>query len=70
MFFKNPEQENKFLEYEGITFEVIRRRVRYFRVEFHGKIPRMILPPGGNLKKTLKENIKRIKRKYEKYLDL
>ncbi len=70
MFFKNPEQENKFLEYEGITFEVIRRRVRYFRVEFHGEIPRMILPPGGNLKKTLKENIKRIKRKYEKYLDL
>ncbi len=62
--------ENKFFEYEGITFEIIRRKVRYFRVEFNGEIPRMILPPGGDQKKVLKENIGRIKRKYEKYLDL
>lgn len=70
MFLKYPDHSSKYIEYEGINFEIVRRNVRYFRVEFRGEIPRMIIPPGGNLKKILRENIGRIRIKHEGYMDL
>ena len=70
MFLKYPDHSINFIEYEGINFEIVRRNVRYFRVEFRGEVPRMIIPPGGNLKRILRENIGRIRIKYDGYLDL
>ncbi len=70
MFLKQPDKNSDYIEYEGIRFEIKRRHVRYFRVEFIGIEPRIITPYGSSVKKILKENIKRIKLKYIKYLKL
>ena len=70
MFLKYSDQSVNYIEYDGINFEIVRRNVRYFRVEFRGEIPRMILPPGGNLNKILRENIGRIRKKYDGYMEL
>ncbi len=68
MFFAKNESENNFIEYKGITFSVIKRNVRYFRVEFKNIIPRIILPFGTKPEKILIENFSRIKKKYENFL--
>lgn len=68
MFNFRQETGGRYIQYEGITFEVIRRDVRYFRVEFRGRIPRMVLPRFANEKKVLRENFNRIRKKYNKYL--
>ena len=68
MFFVKNERDSKFIEYEGITFAVINRNVRYFRVEFKNRIPRIILPFGTKPEKILIENFSRIKKKYENFL--
>ncbi len=70
MFFKRAEYKHFYLEYGGIEFEIIRRSVKYFRVEFRGKIPRIIVPMGENVEKILMDNIVRIKKKYSDYLKL
>lgn len=65
MFFAKSDKNNNYIEYDGITFEIVRRNVRYFRVEFKNKIPRMILPYGSKPEKILVDNFPRIRKKYE-----
>jgi len=56
------------MEFEGIPFEVIRRRVKYSRVEFKhsGEGLRVIVPRSVNPMKVLEENRKSILKKYHK----
>jgi predicted metal-dependent hydrolase len=56
------------MEFEGIPFEVIRRRVKYSRVEFKhsGAGLRVIVPRSVNPMKVLEENRKSILKKYHK----
>jgi predicted metal-dependent hydrolase len=56
------------MEFEGIPFEVIRRRVKYSRVEFKhsGEGLRIIVPRSVNPMKVLEENRKSILKKYYK----
>ncbi len=70
MFMKKKNGRNGHIEFDGIVFEVIRRDVKYFRVEFSGQILRLILPRFGNPNKIIKENISRIKKKYSDYLKI
>jgi len=58
------------MEFEGIPFEVIRRRVKYSRVEFKhsGTGLRVIVPSSVNPLKVLEENRKSILKKYHKLM--
>ncbi len=58
------------MEFEGIPFEVIRRRVKYSRVEFKhsGEGLRVIVPRSVNPLKVLEENRKSILKKYHKLI--
>ena len=55
-------------EFEGIPFEVIRRRVKYSRVEFKTGSLRVIVPRGVNPLQVLEDNKKSILKKYNKLL--
>jgi predicted metal-dependent hydrolase len=59
------------MEFEGIPFEVIRRRVKYSRVEFKspGEKLRVIVPWGIDPLKVLEDNKASILRKYRQLLD-
>jgi predicted metal-dependent hydrolase len=54
------------MEFEGIPFEVVRRRVRYSRVEFKTAGLRVVVPRGVNPLQILEENKKSIVKKYHK----
>lgn len=69
MFFSKPDKNIDHIEYEGIVFEVVKRKVRYFRVEFKSKVPKIILPYGTNPEKILAENFHRIRKKYDQFID-
>jgi|GEM_PF-1148875 len=69
MFFAKSDNKTDYIEYKGITFEVVKRKVRYFRVEFKSRIPKMILPYGTDPGKILVENFPRIRKKYDGFLD-
>jgi predicted metal-dependent hydrolase len=56
------------MEFEGIPFEVVRRRVRYSRVEFKTAGLRVIVPRGVNPLQILEENKKSIVKKYHKLI--
>lgn len=56
-------------EFEGIPFEVVRRRVKYSRVEFKTRSLRVIVPRGVDPMKVLEENRESILRKYYKLMD-
>ncbi|MCP4147116.1 MAG: M48 family metallopeptidase [bacterium] len=56
------------LEFEGIPFEVIRRRVKYSRVEFKTSGLRVIVPRGIKPRSVLEENKEPILRKYHKLM--
>lgn len=56
------------LEFEGIPFEVIRRRVKYSRVEFRHSLLRVIVPRGVDPLRVLEENRVSILKKYRKYM--
>jgi predicted metal-dependent hydrolase len=62
----NPEQES--LEFEGIPFEVVRRRVKYSRVEFKTAGLRVIVPRGINPLTVLEENKTSILKKYRRLI--
>ena len=53
-------------EFEGIPFQVIRRRVKYSRVEFKTGGLRVIVPRGVDPLKVLEDNRKSILKKYHK----
>ena len=56
-------------EFEGIPFEVVRRRVKYSRVEFKTGSLRVIVPRGVDPLKVLEDNRKSILKKYYKLMD-
>ncbi len=56
------------MEFEGIPFIVIRRRVRYSRVEFKHSGLRVIVPRGIDPLKVLEENRASILKKYHKLI--
>ena len=56
------------MEFEGIPFEVVRRRVRYSRVEFKSAGLRVVVPRGINPLQILEDNKKSIVRKYHKLI--
>ncbi len=56
------------MEFEGIPFIVIRRRVRYSRVEFKHNGLRVIVPRGIDPLKVLEENRTSILKKYHKLI--
>lgn len=56
------------MEFEGIPYEVIRRQVKYSRVEFKHSLLRVIVPRGVYPLKVLEENKKSILKKYHKLL--
>jgi predicted metal-dependent hydrolase len=56
------------MEFEGIPFEVVRRRVRYSRVEFKTRGLRVVVPRGINPLQILEENKKSIVKKYHKLI--
>lgn len=56
------------MEFEGIPFEVIRRRVKYSRVEFRHSCLRVIVPRGIDPLKVLQENRVSILKKFHKYM--
>jgi len=55
-------------EFEGIPFEVVRRRVKYSRVEFKTGGLRVIVPRGVEPLKVLEDNRKSILKKYYKLI--
>jgi hypothetical protein len=54
------------MEFEGITFEVVRRRVRYSRVEFKSAGLRVVVPRGIDPLQILEDNRTSILKKYKK----
>jgi predicted metal-dependent hydrolase len=56
------------MEFEGIPFEVIRRKVKYSRVEFKHSHLRVVVPRGVNPLRVLEENKKSILKKYNKLM--
>lgn len=56
------------MEFEGIPFEVIRRRVKYSRVEFKHSHLRVVVPRGVDPLRVLQENKKSILKKYNKLM--
>jgi predicted metal-dependent hydrolase len=56
------------MEFEGIPFEVVRRRVKYSRVEFRHSCLRVIVPRGIDPLKVLQENRLSILKKFHKYM--
>jgi len=60
---KNP------MEFEGIPFEVIRRRVKYSRIEFNNTGLRVIVPRGVNPYFVLEQNKNSILKKYRKVME-
>lgn len=56
------------MDFEGIPFEVVRRRVKYSRVEFRPAGLRVIVPRGVSPARVLEENRESILRKYNKLL--
>lgn len=56
------------MEFEGIPFEVVRRRVKYSRVEFRTSTLRVIVPRGVDPVKVLEDNKKSILKKYYKLM--
>ncbi|UCH92637.1 MAG: M48 family metallopeptidase [Candidatus Aminicenantes bacterium] len=61
-------EEPKPMEFEGIPFEVIRRRVKYSRVEFKTPGLRVIVPRGISPLKVLEDNKHSILKKYYKLI--
>jgi predicted metal-dependent hydrolase len=61
-------KEQEPMEFEGIPFEVVRRRVRYSRVEFKTKGLRVVVPRGVNPLQILEDNKKSIVKKYHKLI--
>jgi predicted metal-dependent hydrolase len=55
-------------EFEGIPVEVIRRRVKYSRVEFKKERLRVIVPRGVNPQKVLEDNREAILKKHRKLM--
>jgi predicted metal-dependent hydrolase len=60
--------EQKPMEFAGIPFEVVHRRVKYSRVEFKSAGLRVIVPRGVNPLKILEDNRKSILKKYYKLI--
>jgi predicted metal-dependent hydrolase len=56
------------MEFEGIPFEVIRRRVRYSRVEFKAAGLRVVVPKGIDPFRILEDNKQSILKKYQKLI--
>ena len=56
------------MEFEGIPFEVVRRRVKYSRVEFRASSLRVIVPRGIDPLRVLEDNKKSILKKYHKLM--
>jgi predicted metal-dependent hydrolase len=56
------------MEFEGIPFEVVRRRVKYSRVEFKTAGLRVVVPRGVNPLQILEDNKKSIVKKYYKLI--
>jgi predicted metal-dependent hydrolase len=56
------------MEFEGIPFEVIRRRVRYSRVEFKTAGLRVVVPKGIDPFRILEDNKQSILKKYQKLI--
>jgi hypothetical protein len=56
------------MEFEGIPFEVVRRKVKYSRVEFKHSYLRVVVPRGVNPVKVLEENKESILKKYHKLM--
>lgn len=61
-------QEKNSYEFEGIPFEVVRRRVKYSRVEFKAAGLRVVVPRGINPFQILEENKKSILKRYYKLI--
>lgn len=61
-------EEPEIMEFEGIPFIVIRRRVKYSRVEFKDSGLRIIVPRGIDPLKVLEENKTSILKKYHKLI--
>lgn len=57
------------MEFEGIPFQVIRRRVKYSRVEFKEGGLRVIVPRGVNPVRVLEDNKTAILKKHYKLMD-
>lgn len=55
-------------KFEGMPYEVIRRRVKYARVEFRESLLRVIVPRGVDPLRVLEENKTSILKKYRKYM--
>lgn len=62
------EDRRGYMDFEGIPFEVVRRRVKYSRVEFRSSGLRVIVPRGVSPTQVLKENRESILKKYNKLL--
>jgi predicted metal-dependent hydrolase len=60
--------EHEPMEFEGIPFEVVRRRVRYSRVEFKSAGLRVVVPRGIDPLQILEDNKKSIVKKYHKLI--
>jgi predicted metal-dependent hydrolase len=61
-------KEQEAMEFEGIPYEVVRRRVRYSRVEFKTRGLRVVVPRGINPLQILEDNKKSIVKKYHKLI--
>jgi predicted metal-dependent hydrolase len=61
-------KEQSPMEFDGIPFEVVRRRVRYSRVEFKTAGLRVVVPRGVNPLQILEDNKKSIVKKYHKLM--
>lgn len=65
---KKKVEEPVIMEFEGIPFVVIRRRVKYSRVEFKHSGLRVIVPRGIDPLRVLQENKISILKKYHKLI--
>lgn len=61
--------ETQMAEFEGIPYEVVRRRVKYPRVEFKNGHLRVIVPRGISPTGILKDNRTSILRKYNRLME-
>jgi predicted metal-dependent hydrolase len=57
------------MKFEGIPFEVVRRRVKYSRVEFKGGGLRVVVPRGIDPRRVLSDNRDAILKKHHKLMD-
>jgi len=65
---QKPMPKNTVLEFEGIPFEVIYRRVKYSRVEFKPAGLRVVVPRGVDPFKVLKDNKVSVLGKYHQLM--